>query len=123
MYKKSSLCGLVLMLALKVTWDRTTGASYSIHESSESARAFFCGQPLPGAAAADWPCRQRLHRRPTAFDSFPTAEIFGRKTIGYVAGPTSAVKCHIGFIEGTSLHSVGYNAPVRPDAMGESGRL
>jgi hypothetical protein len=41
---------------------------------------------------------------------------------GY-AGPTSAVKCHIGFIEGTSLHSVGYNAPVRPDAMGESGRL
>lgn len=35
------------------------------------------------------------------------------------AGPTSAVKCHIGFIEGTSLHSVGYNSG-DPDAVGES---
>jgi len=37
------------------------------------------------------------------------------------AGPTSAVKCHIGFIEGTSLHSVGYSSSDnRPDAVGES---
>jgi hypothetical protein len=35
------------------------------------------------------------------------------------AGPTSAVKCHIGFIEGTSLHSVGYNSG-DPDAVGEA---
>ena len=35
------------------------------------------------------------------------------------AGPTSAVKCHIGFIEGTSLHSVGYSSG-DPDAVGES---
>ena len=35
------------------------------------------------------------------------------------AGPTSAVKCHIGFIEGTSLHSVGYNSG-DADAVGEA---
>lgn len=35
------------------------------------------------------------------------------------AGITSAVKCHIGFQEGTSLHSVGYGYN-RPDAVGDS---
>ena len=35
------------------------------------------------------------------------------------AGITSAVKCHIGFQEGTSLHSVGYGYS-RPDAVGDS---
>ncbi len=35
------------------------------------------------------------------------------------AGPTSAVKCHIGFIEGTSLHTVGYSSG-EPGAVGEA---
>lgn len=35
------------------------------------------------------------------------------------AGPTSAVKTHIGFIEGTSLHSVGYGNG-HPESVGEA---
>ena len=41
------------------------------------------------------------------------------------AGPTSALKCHLGIVDFTgpgsySLHGVGYNTPVNPQAMGES---
>ena len=41
------------------------------------------------------------------------------------AGPTSALKCHLGIVDFTgpgsySLHSVGYNSPVSPQAMGET---
>ena len=35
------------------------------------------------------------------------------------AGPTSAVKTHIGFIEGTSIHGVGYNDD-HPESVGEA---
>ncbi len=43
------------------------------------------------------------------------------------AGPTSAVKCHLGIVEfggsgGYSLHGVGYNSPISPTAMGETVR-
>ena len=38
------------------------------------------------------------------------------------AGPTSALKCHLGIVEfagssGVSLHNVGYNTPISPQAM------
>lgn len=41
------------------------------------------------------------------------------------AGPTSALKCHLGIVEfagatGYSLHGVGYDTPISPQAMGES---
>ena len=40
------------------------------------------------------------------------------------AGPTSALKCHLGIVEfagpGVSLHDVGYSSPTSPQAMGES---
>jgi hypothetical protein len=41
------------------------------------------------------------------------------------AGPTSALKCHLGIVDFTgpgsyTLHSVGYNSPVNPLAMGET---
>ena len=41
------------------------------------------------------------------------------------AGPTSALKCHLGIVDFTgpgsySLHSVGYNSPISPQAMGET---
>ena len=42
------------------------------------------------------------------------------------AGPTSALKCHLGIVEfagvveGVSLHNVGYSAPISPQAMGEA---
>jgi len=40
------------------------------------------------------------------------------------AGPTSALKTHIGIVDfgnlGNTLHSVGYNTPISPQAMGES---
>ena len=41
------------------------------------------------------------------------------------AGPTSALKCHLGIAEfagssGVSLHGVGYDTPISPQAMGES---
>ena len=41
------------------------------------------------------------------------------------AGPTSALKAHIGIVDfgnltGHTLHSVGYNSPISPQAMGES---
>jgi len=41
------------------------------------------------------------------------------------AGPTSALKTHIGIVDfgnltGYNLHGVGYNSPISPQAMGES---
>lgn len=48
----------------------------------------------------------------------PTLNNHGSGAEDY-AGITSAVKCHIGFQEGTSLHSVGYNTG-HPGAVGES---
>jgi hypothetical protein len=41
------------------------------------------------------------------------------------AGPTSALKCHLGIVEfagsgGYNLHGVGYNSPISPQAMGET---
>jgi hypothetical protein len=41
------------------------------------------------------------------------------------AGPTSAVKTHIGIVDfggltGASLHDIGYSDPINPQAMGES---
>jgi hypothetical protein len=41
------------------------------------------------------------------------------------AGPTGALKCHLGIVEfagsgGYNLHGVGYNTPISPQAMGET---
>ena len=41
------------------------------------------------------------------------------------AGPTSALKCHLGIVEfagsgGYTLHGVGYDSPISPQAMGET---
>ena len=41
------------------------------------------------------------------------------------AGPTSAMKCHIGIVDfnnlgGYSLHGIGYDSPIDPQAMGEA---
>ncbi len=47
----------------------------------------------------------------------PTLNNHGQNAEDY-AGITSAVKCHIGFQEGISLHQVGYNYD-RPDAVGD----
>jgi len=47
----------------------------------------------------------------------PTLNNHGNNTEDY-AGITSAVKCHIGFQEGISLHEVGYDYG-RPDAVGD----
>ncbi|HDQ73499.1 MAG TPA: hypothetical protein ENN19_15600 [Chloroflexi bacterium] len=52
------------------------------------------------------------------FIPLPTLNNHGWGSEDY-AGITSAVKCHIGFQEGTSLHYVGYGYN-RPDAVGES---
>jgi hypothetical protein len=52
----------------------------------------------------------------------PTLNNHGSNSEDY-AGITSAVKTHIGFQEGTSLHNVGYSSTAslnRPDAVGEA---
>lgn len=56
----------------------------------------------------------------------PTLNNHGSFNSEDYAGPTSALKCHIGFQDfnvssGTvTIHSVGYDAPISPRAMGES---
>ncbi len=55
----------------------------------------------------------------------PTLNNHGSFNSEDYAGPTSALKCHLGIVEftglaGTSLHSVGYDSPASPQAMGES---
>lgn len=55
----------------------------------------------------------------------PTLNNHGSFNSEDYAGPTSALKCHIGIVDftgsgSTSLHGVGYNAPISPAAMGES---
>ena len=55
----------------------------------------------------------------------PTLNNHGSFNSEDYAGPTSALKCHLGIVEfagtiGVSLHGVGYNAPISPQAMGES---
>ena len=49
----------------------------------------------------------------------PTLNNHGSQDVEDYAGPTSAVKTHIGFIEGTSLHSVGYGNG-HPESVGEA---
>ena len=55
----------------------------------------------------------------------PTLNNHGSFNSEDYAGPTSALKCHLGIVEfagttGVSLHGVGYNTPISPRAMGES---
>ena len=55
----------------------------------------------------------------------PTLNNHGSLNSEDYAGPTSALKCHIGIVDftgagSTSLHGVGYNTPISPAAMGES---
>jgi hypothetical protein len=55
----------------------------------------------------------------------PTLNNHGSFNSEDYAGPTSALKCHLGIVEfagtdGVSLHGVGYNSPISPQAMGES---
>ena len=54
----------------------------------------------------------------------PTLNNHGSYNSEDYAGPTSALKCHLGIVEfagpGVSLHDVGYSSPISPQAMGES---
>ena len=55
----------------------------------------------------------------------PTLNNHGSLDYEDYAGPTSALKCHLGIVDFTgpgsyNLHGVGYNTPVNPQAMGES---
>jgi hypothetical protein len=54
----------------------------------------------------------------------PTLNNHGSYNSEDYAGPTCALKCHLGIVEfagpGVSLHSVGYDTPISPQAMGES---
>jgi len=55
----------------------------------------------------------------------PTLNNHGSFNSEDYAGPTSALKCHLGIVDFTgpgsySLHGVGYNTPINPQAMGES---
>ena len=55
----------------------------------------------------------------------PTLNNHGSFNSEDYAGPTSALKCHLGIVEfagttGVSLHGVGYHTPISPRAMGES---
>ena len=55
----------------------------------------------------------------------PTLNNHGSLNYEDYAGPTSALKCHLGIVEfagsgGYNLHGVGYNTPISPQAMGET---
>ncbi|CAG0927091.1 hypothetical protein TFLX_00345 [Thermoflexales bacterium] len=55
----------------------------------------------------------------------PTLNNHGSYNSEDYAGPTSALKCHLGIVEfagssGVHLHDVGYSGTVSPQAMGES---
>jgi hypothetical protein len=55
----------------------------------------------------------------------PTLNNHGSLNYEDYAGPTSALKCHVGIVDFTgpgsySLHGVGYNSPISPQAMGEA---
>ena len=55
----------------------------------------------------------------------PTLNNHGSFNSEDYAGPTSALKCHLGIVDftgpgNTSLHGVGYNTPISPTAMGET---
>ncbi|MBN1812057.1 MAG: hypothetical protein JXA14_09505 [Anaerolineae bacterium] len=55
----------------------------------------------------------------------PTLNNHGSFNYEDYAGPTSALKCHLGIVEfagsgGRTLHGVGYDAPISPQAMGET---
>jgi hypothetical protein len=55
----------------------------------------------------------------------PTLNNHGSYNYEDYAGPTSALKCHLGIVEfagssGVNLHGVGYDSPVNPQAMGEA---
>ena len=55
----------------------------------------------------------------------PTLNNHGGLNYEDYAGPTSALKCHLGIVEfagsgGYNLHGVGYDSPVSPQAMGET---
>jgi len=54
----------------------------------------------------------------------PTLNNHGSLNSEDYAGPTSALKTHIGIVDfavsGNTLHGVGYNSPISPAAMGEA---
>jgi hypothetical protein len=55
----------------------------------------------------------------------PTLNNHGSYNYEDYAGPTSALKCHLGIVDFTgpgscSLHGVGYDSPISPAAMGET---
>jgi hypothetical protein len=55
----------------------------------------------------------------------PTLNNHGSFNAEDYAGPTSALKCHIGSVDfggstGYNLHGVGYTSPISPQAMGEA---
>jgi hypothetical protein len=63
--------------------------------------------------------------QPTKLIFLPTLNNHGSFNSEDYAGPTSALKCHLGIVEfagssGVNLHGVGYNTPASPQAMGES---
>jgi hypothetical protein len=63
--------------------------------------------------------------QPVKIIFLPTLNNHGSFNSEDYAGPTSALKCHLGIVEfagssGVSLHNVGYSTPISPQAMGES---
>jgi hypothetical protein len=63
--------------------------------------------------------------QPVKIIVLPTLNNHGSYNSEDYAGPTSALKCHLGIVEfagssGVSLHSVGYDTPISPQAMGEA---
>ena len=63
--------------------------------------------------------------QPVKIIVLPTLNNHGSYNSEDYAGPTSALKCHLGIVEfagssGVNLHGVGYDSPVNPQAMGES---
>lgn len=63
--------------------------------------------------------------QPVKLIFLPTLNNHGSFNSEDYAGPTSALKCHLGIVEfagssGVSLHSVGYDTQISPQAMGES---
>jgi hypothetical protein len=63
--------------------------------------------------------------QPTRIVFLPTLNNHGSFGNEDYAGPTSALKCHLGIVDFTgpgsySLHGVGYNSPISPQAMGET---
>jgi hypothetical protein len=97
---------------------RTVGLSYPILRSSYSSKLI----DLQNGA---WQGGSYTGQK-VKLIFLPTLNNHGGLNSEDYAGPTSALKTHIGIVDfnnlgsGTSLHGVGYNTPISPQAMGES---